>query len=58
MPSFEELENPNSMQASEVISSDGVVLGYIGIQNRSEVTYEQISPNVLNALIATEDARF
>jgi len=58
MPSFEELENPNSMQASEVISSDGVVLGYIGIQNRSDVTYEEISPNVINALIATEDARF
>ena len=58
MPSFEELENPNSMQASEVVSSDGVVLGYIGIQNRSDVTYEEISPNVINALIATEDARF
>ena len=58
MPSFEELENPQSLQASEVISSDGVVLGYIGLQNRSDVTYEEISPNVYNALIATEDARF
>ena len=58
MPSFEELENPNSIQASEVISSDGVVLGYIGIQNRSDVAFNEISPNVINALIATEDARF
>ena len=58
MPSFEELENPQSMQASEVISCDGQVLGYIGLQNRSDVRYEDISENVINALIATEDVRF
>ncbi len=58
MPSFEELENPRSLQASEVISEDGQTLGYIGLENRSNVTYDQLSPNLVNALIATEDARF
>lgn len=58
MPSFEELENPRSLQASEVISDDGVVLGFIGLENRSNVTYDQISPNLINSLIATEDVRF
>ena len=58
MPSFEELENPRSLQASEVIADDGEVLGYIGLQNRSNVTYDQISPNLVNALVATEDSRF
>lgn len=58
IPSFEILENPNSKQVSEVISDDGVVLGYIGVENRSNITYDQLSPNLINALIATEDARF
>ncbi len=58
MPSFEELENPRSLQASEVLSDDGQTLGYIGLENRSNVTYDQISPNLINALIATEDVRF
>lgn len=58
MPSFEELENPRSLQASEVLSDDGEVLGFIGVENRSNVTYDQISPNLINALIATEDVRF
>ena len=58
MPSFEELENPRSLQASEVLSDDGEVLGYIGLENRSNITYEQLSPNLVNALVATEDVRF
>lgn len=58
MPSFEELENPHSSQASEVISDDGMILGFIGVENRSNVAYDEISPNVVNALIATEDVRF
>jgi len=58
MPSFEELENPRSLQASEVLSDDGEVLGYIGLEARSNVTYDQISPNLINALVATEDVRF
>ncbi len=58
MPTFEELENPQSNLASEVISADGQILGFIGVENRSNVAYDEISPNVINALIATEDARF
>ena len=58
MPSFEELENPKSNQATEVISADGEILGFIGVENRSNVTYSQLSPNLVNALIATEDVRF
>jgi penicillin-binding protein 1A len=58
LPSFRDLENPKSNQASEIISSDKQILGTYYIQNRSNVTYNQISPNVINALIATEDSRF
>ncbi|MDR0790064.1 MAG: transglycosylase domain-containing protein [Bacteroidales bacterium] len=58
MPSFEQLENPKSNLASEVYSADGEVLGYIGLQNRSNANYSDISQNLVNALIATEDARF
>lgn len=58
LPSFRDLENPKSNQASEVISSDKQILGTYYIQNRSSVTYKEISPNVINALVATEDSRF
>ncbi|TWR24443.1 penicillin-binding protein [Mucilaginibacter achroorhodeus] len=58
LPSFRELENPKSDQASEVISSDKEILGKYYIKNRTSVTYKQISPNVINALVATEDSRF
>ena len=58
MPSFEELENPKSNLATEVYSSDGEILGFIGIENRSNVYFSDLSPNLVNALIATEDVRF
>ncbi|MDB5151580.1 MAG: penicillin-binding protein [Mucilaginibacter sp.] len=58
LPSFRDLENPKSNQASEIISSDKQTLGTYYVQNRSSVTYKQISPNVINALVATEDSRF
>ncbi len=58
MPSFEELENPRSNLASEIYSSDGVLLGTFYIHNRSNVHYDEISPNMVNALLATEDIRF
>lgn len=58
LPSFRDLENPKSNLASDVLSDDGVVLGSYFVQNRSNVRYDQISPNVINALIATEDVRF
>jgi penicillin-binding protein 1A len=58
MPSFEDLENPESLLASEVVSSDGVVLGKYFKENRSFVNYNEFSPELLNALVATEDVRF
>ncbi len=58
LPTFEELENPNSSLASEVISADGIVLGKYFIQNRSNIHYRELPPNLINALKATEDIRF
>jgi len=58
MPTFEELENPKSNLATEVYSADGNLLGKYYIENRSNTQYQELSPNVINALIATEDARF
>ncbi|MBN2682400.1 MAG: penicillin-binding protein [Bacteroidales bacterium] len=58
MPSFEELENPKSNLASIVISSDGDTIGSYFVENRTIVEYENISPNVIDALVATEDVRF
>ncbi|MCK9302920.1 MAG: transglycosylase domain-containing protein [Bacteroidales bacterium] len=58
MPSFAELENPNTNLASEIISADGVIIGKYYYENRTNITYEELSPEVVNALVATEDARF
>jgi len=58
LPTFEELENPRSNIATELISSDGKNLGNFFIQNRSYVDYSELSPNLVAALVATEDARF
>ncbi len=58
LPSFEELENPKSNLASEVLSSDLVTLGKYYYQNRSNAHYQELSPNIINALKATEDIRF
>src|SRR5208283_3336610 len=55
MPSFEELENPKSNLATEIYSSDHETLGKYYIENRSNIHYRELSPNVINALIATED---
>lgn len=58
MPSFAELENPKSMLATEIISADGALLGTFHIENRSHTPYEELSQHLIDALIATEDARF
>ncbi|MBC7933758.1 MAG: transglycosylase domain-containing protein [Rhizobacter sp.] len=58
MPSVSELENPEADLASEIISADGKLMGKYYTENRSEVKYQEISKNVINALIATEDERF
>ena len=58
LPSFEDLENPKSNQASEVYSADQKVLGTYFVQNRSNVKYQDLSPHLVNALVSTEDERY
>jgi penicillin-binding protein 1A len=58
LPSFRDLENPKSNQATIIYSADKQELGTYYVENRSNVNYKDISPNVINALIATEDKRF
>ena len=58
MPSFEELEDPKSNLASEVYSADSVLLGTYYIQNRQNINYEDLSPEVVSALLSAEDIRF
>ena len=58
MPTFEELENPSTNLASEIISADGKVLGTYYIENRSNINYSELSPHLVNALLAIEDIRF
>ncbi|HRH35641.1 MAG TPA: transglycosylase domain-containing protein, partial [Catalimonadaceae bacterium] len=58
MPGTENLLNPKSELASEVYSSDGVLLGKYFKENRSPATFEELSPNLIKALYATEDIRF
>src|SRR4051812_31248785 len=58
LPTFDKLENPRSNLASEIISSDKVILGKYYFQNRTNIHYYELSPVLLNALKATEDIRF
>lgn len=58
MPSLEDLENPSASLASEVIASDGTLMGKFYLQDRSNIEYKDISKNIVNALVATEDERF
>ncbi len=60
MPPVEDLENPNYKFATEVFSDDGKVLGTYSYskENRVYVGYDDLSPHIINALIATEDVRF
>jgi len=58
LPTFDQLENPQSNLATEIISSDGKVLGKYFFENRSQTKYSELPENLINALIATEDIRF
>ena len=60
MPDMSELENPSYKYAAQVISADGKVMGTWSYskENRTLVEYNEISPNLIKALIATEDVRF
>jgi penicillin-binding protein 1A len=58
MPSFEDLENPESNLATEIISSDGVTIGKFYNENRTPIKYEDLPKHLINALVSTEDERF
>ncbi|MBR1922252.1 MAG: transglycosylase domain-containing protein [Paludibacteraceae bacterium] len=59
LPPLEELQNPKNRYASEIMSADMVSLGrYYRYENRIGVQYSDLSPYLINALIATEDVRF
>nr|WP_320117633.1 transglycosylase domain-containing protein [uncultured Marinifilum sp.] len=58
MPTFEELENPKSSLATEIYTVDNELIGKFYFQNRSFVEYDEISPYLRKALIATEDVRY
>lgn len=58
IPSFEELEDPQSNLATQIIAQDGTVINTFHIENRSYATFNELSPNLKNALVATEDVRF
>lgn len=58
MPSLKDLENPEADLACEIYTADGKLMGKYYAENRSEVKYNEISPNIVHALIATEDANF
>ena len=58
MPDIREIEDPKRNEASVVYTEDGEILGKYYIENRTIIEYEDISPNVINALIPTEDVRF
>lgn len=58
LPSFRDIEHPKSNQATEIVAEGGKVMGTYFVQNRSNVTYPEISKEVINALISTEDTRF
>lgn len=58
IPSFEELEHPDNKLATQVLSYDGQVLTTFHIENRTYVSYEDLSPYLVQAAVATEDERF
>ena len=58
MPSLKTIENPQNDLSSDLISADGVSLGRYFRYNRSQVTYDQLSPDLVNTLLLSEDHRF
>ncbi len=58
MPGADELRNIETANATEIYSADGELIGKFYIENRTTIALENISPHIINALIATEDRRF
>ena len=57
-PGSRKIRKPSTELASELYTSDGVLIGKYFTENRSPVTYQKISPMLIKALVATEDIRF
>lgn len=58
LPDYYTLKNIKNANASEIYTEDGIILGRIYAENRTNISYQEISTDAINALIATEDARF
>lgn len=58
LPDYATLKDIHNNQASEIYSDDGVLLGKYYVENRTDATLDEISPQIINGLVATEDARF
>ena len=58
IPSFKELEHPDNKLATQLIAEGGEVLATFHMENRSYLTYDQLAPSLVDAAVATEDARF
>lgn len=58
MPSIDEIQNPSASLSSQVYAEDGTLMGKYYLQDRVNVQYKDISPHVINAVVATEDERF
>jgi penicillin-binding protein 1A len=58
LPTIEDLANPRSNLASEIISSDQEIMGKFYVENRSRVRYSELTPTLVDALVSTEDSRF
>jgi len=58
LPSSEELRNVETANSTEIYTQDSVLIGKYFIENRTAITLDNVSPNIINALIATEDRRF
>ncbi len=58
LPSYSELKAVQNPEAARIFSADGSILGKYYIKNRTSIEYDQISPFLTGALVATEDARF
>ena len=58
IPSFEELEHPDNKLATQVIAEDGAVLSTFHIENRTYVSYDELSEHLVHAAVSTEDSRF
>ena len=58
LPGLERLERPDPNLSSELIAADGSILGKYYRHNRTAITYDELSPELINTLLVTEDVRF